>query len=105
MRFAPRDPPDAAAFVARAVTTAPYRYQAKILIHAPAAAVAALVPPSSGVVTEDGPGRCLLTTGSDSLSAMAMHIAMLDAPVTVLEPAGLTERMRELADRLRQAAG
>ena len=30
VRFVPRDPPDAAAFVARAVTTAPYRYQARV---------------------------------------------------------------------------
>ena len=35
VRFVPRDPPDAASFVATAVTTAPYRYQARVLLHAP----------------------------------------------------------------------
>src|SRR5215467_11150483 len=44
VRFVPADPPDAAAFVARAVTSAPYRYQARILVQAPADVVAAYVP-------------------------------------------------------------
>ena len=39
-RFVPRDPPDPAAFVAAAVTSAPYRYQARVLVDAPAQVVA-----------------------------------------------------------------
>src|SRR5262249_55495179 len=39
-RFVPRDPPDAATFVAASVTTAPYRYQARVLVHAPADVIA-----------------------------------------------------------------
>jgi len=102
-RFVPRDPPDAAAFVARAVTTAPYRYQAKILVHAPAAAVAEQIPPSAGVLEEAGPASCILTSGSNSLDAIAFHVVMMGLRFTVLEPPELIEHLRSLADRLSEA--
>jgi predicted DNA-binding transcriptional regulator YafY len=104
VRFVPRDPPDAAAFVARAVTTAPYRYQARILVHAPAAAVAEQVPPSAGVLEPIGATKCLLTAGSDSLDALAFHTVMMGLRFTVLEPPELIEHMRSLAGRLGEAA-
>jgi len=104
VRFVPRDPPDAAAFVARAVTTAPYRYQARVLVHAPAATVAALVPPTVGVLESAGSDSCILTSGSDSLDALAFHVAMLDAEFTVLEPPELTGRLRSLAARMNAGA-
>jgi predicted DNA-binding transcriptional regulator YafY len=100
VRFVPSDPPDAAAFVARAVTTAPYRYQARILVHAPAAAVAEQIPPSAGVLDTAGPDSCVLTSGSDSLDAIAFHIVTMGLRVTVLEPPELIEHMRSLAGRL-----
>jgi len=102
-RFVPRDPPDAAAFVAQAVTTAPYRYQAKILVHAPAAAVAEQIPPSAGVIDPAGPASCVLTSGSDSLDAIAFHVVMMGLRFTVLEPPELIEHVRLLAGRLAAA--
>jgi predicted DNA-binding transcriptional regulator YafY len=39
-RFVPRESPDPAAFVAQAVTSAPYRYRARVLAAAPATVVA-----------------------------------------------------------------
>jgi predicted DNA-binding transcriptional regulator YafY len=100
VRFVPRDPPDAAAFVANAITTAPYRYQARVLVQAPAGEVAAQFPPTTGVVEAASPSSCVLTSGSDSLDAMAFHIAMLGFDFTVLEPPELTERMQALGSRL-----
>jgi predicted DNA-binding transcriptional regulator YafY len=105
IRFVPHDPPDAAAFVARSVTTAPYRYQARILVHAPARTVAAMVPPTAGIVEPDGADRCVLTSGSDSLDAIAFHTATMGLKFTVLEPAELADRMRQLADRMIAAGG
>jgi predicted DNA-binding transcriptional regulator YafY len=102
-RFVPRDPPDAAAFVARAVTTAPYRYRARILVHAPATVVAEQVPPSAGVLDAAGPDSCVLTSGSDSLDAIAFHVVMMGLRFTVLEPPELIEHMRLLAGRLAEA--
>jgi predicted DNA-binding transcriptional regulator YafY len=104
IRFVLADPPDAAALVARSVTTAPYRHQARIMVQAPADEVARLVPPTVGVLEPEGAERCVLTTGSDSLDAIAVHVAMLGFPVSVLEPAQLAERMRAIGDRLTQAS-
>lgn len=104
VRFTPADPPDAAAFVARAVTTAPYRYQATILVRAPADVVAEHVPPTVGVLSPAGADRCVLTVGSDSLDALAFHTAMLDLDFTVLAPRELAERLADLAARLGTAS-
>ncbi len=105
VRFVPRDPPDAAAFVARAVTTAPYRYQARIVVHAPPEVVAEHVPPSVALLEPDGAGDCVLTSGSDSLEQLALHTAMIGADFTVLEPPELISTIRVLAHRLSRSAG
>jgi predicted DNA-binding transcriptional regulator YafY len=104
VRFVLADPPDAAAFVARAITTAPYRHQARILVHAPADVVAERLPPSVGVIVPADAGRAILTAGSDSLDALAFHIAMLDLDFTVLAPPELAERIAVLAARLAAAS-
>ena len=104
VRFVPRDPPDAAAFVANAVTTAPYRYQAQVRIQASATAVAEVVPPTVGTIEPVDDGTCTLTSGSDSLDALAFHIGMIGYDFTVLGPTELAERMQVLATRLRQSA-
>ena len=103
-RFVPREPPDPAAFVARAVTSAPYRYQARVLVDAPAHVVAELFSRTSGVVTDAGDGTCLLATGSDSLGALTFHLAALDADFTVLEPPELIDFIADTARRLTSVA-
>ena len=103
-RFVPRDPPDPAAFVASAVTTGPYRYRARVLVDAPARDVAREFSPASGVITEAGDGRSLLETGSNSLGALAFHLAELGAGFTVLEPPELVTFLREAARLLDRAA-
>jgi predicted DNA-binding transcriptional regulator YafY len=100
----PRDPPDAAAFVANSVTTTPYRFRARVLMHAPAGVIAARVPPTVGRVEAVETGNCLLTTGSDALESIAIHLAWLGAELTVLEPSELVEQVRALADKLYRAA-
>jgi predicted DNA-binding transcriptional regulator YafY len=103
-RFAPREPPDAAEFIGSAVTTAPYRYHARVLLHAPAAMLAGQVTPSTGILTELGEYQCELRTGSDSLDAMTVQMLVLGVEFTVLEPPELIERVREVAGRLNRAA-
>jgi predicted DNA-binding transcriptional regulator YafY len=104
IRFVPRDPPDAASFVATSVTAAPYRFRARVRMHAPAHVIAERVPPTVAVIEPAGQDSCVLTTGSDSLDALAFHLGLLGAEFTVLEPAELTERIRALAGRLHRAA-
>ena len=104
VRSRPADPPDAARFVSEGISTGPYRWRARVLLDAPASVVAARVPATVAVVEAVGERQCVLTSGSDSLDAIALHLALLDIPFTPLEPAGLRDRCAVLADRLRQAA-
>jgi predicted DNA-binding transcriptional regulator YafY len=109
LRSRPPDPPEAGRFVQESTGRAPYRYHARVVLEAPVATVRAQVPPTVAVV-EPLPGpagreRCELTTGSDSLDALAVHVAALGHPFEVLEPPELRERLPVLAARLAAAAG
>lgn len=105
-RFVRRtDAPDAAEMVGRSITTAPYRYQA--VVSFPATAVATLrrkVPSTVGVATSDGRDGSVLTTGSDDLVSLALHVAALGEEFVVVEPPELRRTVRELAARLRRSA-
>jgi predicted DNA-binding transcriptional regulator YafY len=105
-RFVPRtDAPDAAATVGRSITTAPYRHQAVVTF--PSTAVAALqrkVPPTVGVVSAGPESGSVLTTGSDDLLSLALHLAALGEEFVVVEPVELRRAVRSLAARLRRAA-
>lgn len=102
-RFTPRDPPDPAAFVAESITTAPYRYRARVLVHVAADVAAELVPPTAGVIEAVDRDRCILTTGADSLTFLALHLAVLGHDFTVLEPPQLVDELSVLAERLHRA--
>jgi len=102
-RFVPQDPPDAAAFVADSVSAAQYRFRARVIVHAPVQVIAERLPPNAGVLEPAGPGRCLLTTGADSIDMIVIHLGLLRSDFTVLEPAELIEQVRALAGRLRRA--
>jgi predicted DNA-binding transcriptional regulator YafY len=104
VRFVPRDPPDAAAFVANSVTTAPYRFRVRVLVHAPLAEVADQVTPTTGMLEPAGEDRCLLTTGSDSLQRVAFHLAAMGPEFTIIEPPELLAAVREMARRLDRAS-
>lgn len=103
VRFVPRDPPDAASFVAHAVTAAPYRFRAKVIVHAPTSMLAEQVTPTSGVVEPLTEDSCLLTSGSDSVEAIAFHLGLMGLDFTVLEPPELIEHIRSLAGRLQRS--
>lgn len=102
--FERHDPPDAAALVAESISTAPYRWKARVVLDAPVAVVAERVPATVAVLEAVDDDTTLLTTGSDDLDAIAVHLAMLDLPFTVEEPAELRERLAVLAERLAAAA-
>lgn len=98
------DPPDAATFVSEALSTAPYLHRAVVRVRAPAEVVARRVPATVGQVEPDGDDACVLTTGADSLTAIAVHLAWLGEDFTVVEPPALRAAVRGLADRLRAAS-
>jgi predicted DNA-binding transcriptional regulator YafY len=103
-RFELTDPPDAVSVVQRAVSTSPYRYQARVQLDASAEFIAAKVPRSVAVIESVDEHTCVLTTGSDDLDALALHIGLLGVPFRVVDPDELTVRILAIADRLRVGA-
>jgi predicted DNA-binding transcriptional regulator YafY len=106
-RFAPRQPPaeDVAAYVSQSISSAPYRYQARVLIHAPLEAVARRSSPAAGRLEAVDQRTCILHTGSNSLDELAIYIAVKGFDFEVLDPPELVPVLRALAVRLRKAAG
>lgn len=105
-RFTPRELPeggDVAAYVARGVSAAGFRYQARVTVHAPAAVVTARISPAVGIVEAVDDHSCVLATGADSVETVAAYLGLLDADFTVSEPPELVARLRMLADRYRRA--
>jgi len=105
-KFLPRPIPegDAAAYVTRSVSSSPYRYQAKVVLHAPLDEMRPRISPLAGMLRAVDSERCLLETGAHSLSGLAFHLAMLGVDFEVQEPAELIEHLRSLATRLTRAA-
>ncbi len=100
-RFRPREHPDPAAYVQRAVVASPYRYVARVRVHAPTVRVRDLVPPQVGSVTDDpSQGWSLLTIGADDLDWLAVHLARLGHEVDILEPAELREAAARMSAAL-----
>jgi predicted DNA-binding transcriptional regulator YafY len=106
-RFTPRPLPagDVAAYVSQAISSAPYRYQARILIHAPMAAVAERSSPAAGRLEAVDEHSCVLHTGSNSLDELALYVAVKGFDFEVLDPPELIPVLRELSSRLARAAG
>jgi predicted DNA-binding transcriptional regulator YafY len=106
-RFTPRQPPadDVAAYVSQSIASAPYRYQARILVRAPAAEVARRASPAAGRLEAVDENSCVLHTGSDSLDELALYVALKGFDFEVLDPPELVPVVRALADRLGRAAG
>lgn len=107
-RFRPREHPDPVAHVQRGVTSSPYRFTARVLVHAPAEQVAASVAPRSAVVEPVDDDSCLVIAGADNLSALAFHLAWLGhelgQELEVREPAELRAVLAELGARMSRAA-
>jgi predicted DNA-binding transcriptional regulator YafY len=104
-RSRPADPPDAARFVAEGIAAGAYRYQARVLVAAPADVVAARIPGLGAVVEAVSESSCLVISGSNYLDMIALHFAALDLPFTPLEPPELRARCAALSRRLGEAAG
>lgn len=104
-RFRPREHPDPVAYVQQSVTGAPYRYVARVRLHAPPARVRELVPPQVGRVEDDGDGWCVLVAGGDDLDWLAVHVARLGFEAQILDPPELREAATRLAHRMAAMAG
>ncbi|MGK5442753.1 helix-turn-helix transcriptional regulator [Micromonospora sp. URMC 105] len=104
-RFAPREPPDGnvAAYLARQLSTGPWRMQATVVLHRCAEQVADLVWPGMGAVEPVDDDHCLLHLGADSPEDLAWMVTSVGVDFTVIDPPELVAAVRALADRCRRA--
>ncbi|MFD0857032.1 helix-turn-helix transcriptional regulator [Actinomadura adrarensis] len=104
-RFTPRAPDqDLAAYVSDAIASAPYRYQARILFHAPLEEVAPHTSPTAGRLEAVDEHTSLFLAGSNSLYELAVHVAVKGFDFEVLDPPELVPVLREVSARLARAA-
>ncbi len=99
------DPPDAVALVQRAISTAPYRYQARIELDAPLDVLARRIPAATGLLEPVDETTTLLTTGSDDLDALTGHLVALGVGFRVLEPDALRRHLEATVARLQRGYG
>jgi predicted DNA-binding transcriptional regulator YafY len=104
-RFAEREHEDPAVYVQRAVASAAYRFQARIVVHAPLAEVAERTSVRSVVLTRIDDETTLLEAGAETLYGLAIHLSLLGWEFEVEEPAELRTTLTELGGRAIRAAG
>lgn len=103
-QFAPRPlPQDLEAYLSESLSAAPYRYRAVAKILAPAKEVRGRVPPWAGQVDPIDAQSCRLTTGADTMEALALQLLYPQAALELIEPLALAPKLRRLARRLHQA--
>jgi predicted DNA-binding transcriptional regulator YafY len=102
--FLPREAPDAASYVRRAIASAPYPYIAKVRYFVPQEVVAQIFSAASVEIEADGPDACIVTTGADDPERMVPWLALPGCDFEVLEPPEVVDAVRVVADRIGRAA-
>lgn len=104
-RFQPRaiSEGDAVALVVRRVSTTGWTYRARVVVHAPVAAVRAVLPIPIDIEAVDE-SRCVFELGSDDPDGLALWLTRLGADIEVLDGPELARAFARLATRLDRAA-
>jgi predicted DNA-binding transcriptional regulator YafY len=107
VRFPPRTLPakDAADYITRSMSAWAHRFEARVMLHAPAETVRKRVPSHWGAIEPIDDETCEYRTGDDDLDWLALRIAMLGVDFQVREPPELREHLRAMSRRLDRAAG
>jgi predicted DNA-binding transcriptional regulator YafY len=105
-RFTARKVPggDVTAYVEKTVGQATWRYRARVLLHAPAAALAGRLPPAVELEPVDE-HTCIATTGADDPYLLALYLGMLDVDFGIIDAPELATELGKLARRYARAAG
>ena len=104
-RFREREHEDPAAYVQRSVASAAYRFQARIVVHAPLGDVQEHTSVRSVVLSAIDDETTLLEAGSETLYGLAFHLSFLGWEFDVVEPAELRTALAEMGGRALRAAG
>ena len=99
------DPPDAVEYVRRSISTAPYRHEVKVRVHAPIGELSAYVGPRFGMLEELDADTTMLTAGVDDFHYFGVRLGMLPFEFDVVQPDGLREYIAEAAARMTRACG
>jgi predicted DNA-binding transcriptional regulator YafY len=103
-RFREREHDDPAAHVQRAVASAAYRIQARVLVRAPFAEVAERTSARSVVLTAVDEATTLLEAGAESIYGLAFHLSWLGFEFEVQDPPELRDALAEQGARALRAA-
>lgn len=104
-RFTPRPLPgdgDLVSWVARGVEEAPWRFRARVVVHASAAHVRTRLP-LPVEVTDLGADRCSFEPGSDDPETLAMYLGLLGADFELVGAPELLDALRVMASRYQHA--
>ena len=104
-RFPEREHEDPATYVQRAVASGAYRFQARIVVHAPLQEVAERTGARSVVLSAVDDETTLLEAGAETLYGLAFHLSFLGWEFEVEEPAELRTALAEMGGRALRAAG
>jgi predicted DNA-binding transcriptional regulator YafY len=104
-RFTEREHDDPAAYVQRSVASAAYKFQARIVVHAPLTEVQERTSARSVVLSAIDDRTTLLEAGAETLFGLAYHLSFLGWEFEVLEPAELRRVLAEMGGRAVRAAG
>jgi predicted DNA-binding transcriptional regulator YafY len=103
-RFSPRElPGDVIDHVKRGVSSAAWRYRARITVHAPAGQITHRINPAVGTVEHVDENTCILDTGADTIETLAVYLGLLGADFTVTGPPELAAYIRMLSRRYQLA--
>ncbi|MGV9539222.1 helix-turn-helix transcriptional regulator [Streptosporangium sandarakinum] len=94
---------DPVAHVVASLAAVPYRHEVEVLLEMPPAEARERVPASVATLTPT-PRGVLLRARAERLDGMALMLAGLGRPFTVVAPDGLREEVRALAGRLARCA-
>jgi len=105
-RFTPRRLPhgDVASYMEHALQVSPYLHHATVVVHAPPGALEAYLGWVGGVPEPIGDHATRITTGANSLDALAVWLGCLPHDVEVESPKELADHLALVAVRLGKAA-
>lgn len=104
-RFVPVFPPEGIeAFVARSISTSPYRIRARLRLEGRVEALRASIPSWLGVLEPETATHSVLVMGGDSIDAMVALVVHVGREFELLEPPELAEAIERAASRLVRGA-
>lgn len=103
-QFAPRAfPGDIAEYVSRSIRQVPYRFRMRIRLRGSVTELAKRIPSWCGVLEALDEESCTLSTGADSMEALAAQVVLTGTDFEILDAPELVAELREIAARLDRA--